>query len=177
MDKGFHKTAMYFFRISIIVIHVLAAFIWLGGMFFIALVAVPTLRKLEPLEKRIELLSDTARRFRRISWIAVSVLLITGVINAINHGVTTEMISTGKIFLSNFGTILTVKVVLVLIMLVLSAIHDFFLGPKMVDIMSVGVSNPESLQRIKKYRRFVSWLARVNVILGILVITCAVMLS
>jgi putative copper resistance protein D len=167
----------YLYRVSIVLIHVLAALIWLGGMFFIALVAVPALRKIEPPEKRIELLADTARRFRGVSWIAISVLLVTGLLNAINHGVTSEMISTGTIFLSNFGKVLTVKVVLVLIMLVLSAIHDFALGPKMIDLMSTGASNPDSLQRIRKYRRFVSWLARVNVILGILVVTCAVMIS
>ncbi|MER3446671.1 MAG: hypothetical protein C4291_07405 [Candidatus Dadabacteria bacterium] len=148
-----------------------------GGCFFIALVAVPALRELEPPEKRIELLSDTARRFRKVSWIAILVLLSTGVINAINHGVTTEMVSNGAIFLSNFGKVLSVKVVLVLIMMVLSAIHDFVLGPRMVDLMNTGTSNPDSLQRIRSYRRFVSWLARLNVILGILVVACAVMLS
>ncbi len=168
---------MYFFRISIVLIHVLAAFIWLGGMFFIALVAVPALRTIEPPEKRIELLADTARRFRGVSWIAILVLLATGVVNAINHGVTSEMISTGAIFLSNFGKVLTVKVILVLIMVVLSAIHDFFLGPQLTNLMSSNLSIPDSLQSLKRRRKYVSWLARVNVILGILVVACAVMLS
>ena len=168
---------MSFFRISIVLIHVLAAFIWLGGMFFIALVAVPTLRKLEPPEKRMEIFSDTAGRFRTVSWIAILILLITGVLNAINHGVTIQTISTGAIFLSYFGKILTVKVILVSIMVVLSAIHDFLLGPKLIDLMSISASNPDSIQRMKKHRRYVSWLARTNIILGILVVACAVMLS
>ena len=168
---------MNFFHISIVFIHVLAAIIWLGGMFFIALVAVPILRKIEPPAKRSEILSVTAKRFRVISWIAISVLLVTGVINAINRGITINLISTGVIFSSHFGKVLIVKVILVLIMVVLSAIHDFFLGPRLTNLMSSSLYNPDSLQSLKIRRRYVSWLARVNVFLGILVVACAVMLS
>lgn len=168
---------MNFFRISIVLIHVLAAFIWLGGMFFIALVAVPILRKIESPAKRSEILSITAKRFRVVSWIAISVLLVTGLFNAINHGVTIGLISTGVFFYSYFGKVLTVKVILVFIMVVLSAIHDFFLGPQLTDLMSSGLSNLDSLQSLKRRRQYVSWLAGANVILGILVVACAVMLS
>jgi putative copper resistance protein D len=168
---------LYFYRVSIVLIHVLSAFIWLGGMFFIALVAVPILRKIEPPAKRNEILSITAKRFRFVSWIAISVLLVTGLLNAINHGVTIDLISTGALFSSYFGKVLTVKVTLVFIMVVLSAIHDFFLGPQLTDLMSSGLSNPDSLESLKRRRQYVSWLARANVILGILVVACAVMLS
>ena len=168
---------MNFFRISVVLIHVLAAFIWLGGMFFIALVAVPILRKIESPAKRNEILSITARRFRVVSWIAISVLLVTGFINAINHGVTIDLISTGMLFSSYFGKVITVKVILVFIMVVLSAIHDFFLGPQLTNLIGSSLSNPDSLQSLKRHRKYVSWLARVNVILGILVVACAVMLS
>jgi copper resistance protein D len=166
-----------FFHISIVLIHVLAAIIWLGGMFFIALVAVPILRKIEPPAKRSEILSVTAKRFRVLSWIAISVLLVTGVINAINRGVTMDLISTGGLLSSHFGKVLIVKVILVLIMVVLSAIHDFILGPQLTNLISSSLHNPDSLQSLKIRRRYVSWLARTNVMLGILVVACAVMLS
>jgi putative copper resistance protein D len=166
-----------FFHISIVLIHVLAAIIWLGGMFFIALVAVPILRKIEPPAKRSEILSVTAKRFRVLSWIAISVLLVTGVINAINRGVTIDLISMGGLLSSHFGKVLTVKVILVLIMVVLSAIHDFILGPQLTKLISSSLHNPDSLQSLKIRRRYVSWLARTNVMLGILVVACAVMLS
>jgi uncharacterized membrane protein len=54
----------------------LAAFIWLGGMFLIAFVAVSILRNIEPPAERGKILSVTARRFRVLSWIAISVLLV-----------------------------------------------------------------------------------------------------
>jgi len=156
---------------------VLSAIIWLGGMLFIAIVMVPTLRKFEPQEYRNKILSSSGLRFRTVSWIAISVLLATGVLNAFNRGVTLHTISSGALFLSNFGKILTLKVVLVLLMLVLSAIHDFFLGPKLTQLISSAESIPNLQSALKKYRKYVSWFARVNVSLGIIVVACAVMLS
>jgi uncharacterized membrane protein len=161
----------------IVLIHVLAAILWLGGMFFIGLVMVPVLRDMEPPQKRIEVLSTAAKRFRILSWIAIPVLLITGVLNTMNRGVTLETISNGSLFLSHFGKILTIKVAIVLIMLILGAIHDFLLGPRLTKIMTgtdLSIYDPE---KIESYRRYVSWLARFNALLGISVVALAVMLS
>ena len=155
----------------------LSAIIWLGGMLFIAIVMVPTLRKFEPQEYGTKILSSSGLRFRTVSWIAILILLLTGMLNAINRGVTVHSISTGSLFLSHFGKILILKVVLVVLMLVLSAIHDFFLGPKLAQLIDSGESIPTLPSRIKKYRRFVSWIARINAFLGLLVLACAVMLS
>ncbi len=159
----------------VVLIHVLATIIWLGGMFFIAIVMVPVLRMLEPPQIRIGVLSSTARRFRVVSWITIIVILVTGVLNAINRGVTLKAISTGELFSTYFGKILALKLTLVFSMLVLSAIHDFILGPRLIELLNS--SNPDSFTKLQKNRRCVSWLARVNALLGILVVACAVMLS
>ena len=166
---------MQFSYTLVVLIHILAAIIWLGGMFFIAIVMVPVLIRLEPPQKRIEVLSATATRFRMVSWIAILVILGTGVLNAINRGVTLHAISTGEFFSSYFGKILTLKLTLVFAMLVLSAIHDFILGPRLVELLNS--RNPDSFMKVQKNRRYVSRLARINALLGILVIACAVMLS
>jgi putative copper resistance protein D len=168
---------MQFSHNLIVLIHVLAAILWLGGMFFIGLVMVPVLRDLEPPQKRIEVLSSAAKRFRTLSWIAIPVLLITGVLNAMNRGVTLEMVSNGSLFLSYFGKILTIKVAIVLSMLILGAIHDFVLGPRLTDIMAGTSSGIYDSEKIKTYRVYVSWLARFNALLGISVVALAVMLS
>ena len=159
----------------VVLIHVLAAIIWLGGMFFIAIVIVPVLRMLEPPQIRIEVLSSTARRFRVVSWIAIIVILVTGVLNTVNRGVTLQAISTGELFSTYFGKILALKLTLVFAMLVLSAIHDFILGPRLIELLNS--NNPDSFTKLQKNRRCVSWLARINALFGILVVACAVMLS
>ncbi|HEX9667282.1 MAG TPA: DUF4149 domain-containing protein [Thermodesulfobacteriota bacterium] len=161
----------------VLLIHVVAAIIWLGGMFFISLVLVPSLRKLEPPIKRTEILSATGRRFSLVSWTAILVLLVTGVINSVNRGVTIDLISSGKIFSSHFGMILTFKVFLVLVMILISAIHDFILGPKLIKLTELGRSSQDSAKSLGKKRKLVSWLARINALLGIIVVACAVMLG
>ena len=160
----------------VLLIHVLAAIIWLGGMFFISLVLVPSLRRFEPPTKRTEILSATARRFSLVSWIAILVLLVTGVINSVNRGITIHLISSGKIFSSHFGMILTFKVFLVLVMILISAIHDFILGPKLIRLTEI-MPGPDSMKSLAKKRKLVSWLARINAFIGILVVACAVMLG
>ncbi len=161
----------------VLVIHVLAAIVWLGGMFFISLVLVPSLKKLEPPTKRTEILSVTARRFSLVGWIAILVLLVTGVINSANRGVTVELISSGKLFLSHFGMILSFKVFLVLVMIFISAIHDFILGPRLIRLTERERSSPDSMKSLARKRKLVSWLARINAIIGIIVVACAVMLG
>jgi uncharacterized membrane protein len=154
-----------------------AAITWLGGMFFISLVLVPSLRKLEPPIKRTEILSATARRFSLVSWTAILVLLVTGVINSVNRGITIHIISSGKLFSSHFGMILTIKVSLVLVMILISAIHDFILGPKLIKLTEPDRPSPDSTKFLGKKRKVVSWLARINAVIGIIVVACAVMLS
>jgi copper resistance protein D len=161
----------------VLLIHVLAAIVWLGGMFFISLVLVPSLRKLEPPIKRTEILSATARRFSLVSWIAILVLLTTGVINSVNRGITIHIISSGELFSSHFGVILTFKVFLVLVMILISAIHDFILGPKLIKLTEIDRPGPDSMKSLAKKRKVVSWLARINAFIGIIVVACAVMLG
>ncbi len=161
----------------VLVIHVLAAIVWLGGMFFISLVLVPSLKKLEPPTKRTEILSATARRFSLVSWIAILVLLITGIINSANRGVTIDLISSGTIISSRFGLILTFKVFLVLVMILISAIHDFILGPRLVRLAELARPSADALKALTNKRKFVSWLARINAFIGIIVVACAVMLG
>lgn len=119
----------------------------------------------------------TARRFSLVSWIAILVLLVTGVINSANRGVTVELISSGKLFLSHFGMILSFKVSLVLVMIFISAIHDFILGPRLIRLTERESFGPDSAKSIGKKRKLVSWLARINALLGIIVVACAMMLG
>lgn len=60
-----------------ITLHILAAVIWVGGMFFAYMVLRPAAGGLEP-PQRLALWSHTFRRFFAWVWAAVFVLLITG---------------------------------------------------------------------------------------------------
>jgi hypothetical protein len=82
---------------------------------------------------------------------------------------------------TEFGNILAVKLTVVLSVILLSALHDFVLGPRLVRVMEAlaqttdpqaqGPPGAAALQR-----RRLSLLARLNVLLAVLVLALAVVL-
>lgn len=129
-------------------IHVLAAVTWLGGMLFIALVLVPVTRRLQDPQLRADLVSQTGKRFRTVSWGALALL-----------------VATGLVILARRPWLLRVpafqlKVTLVILALALSVLHDFVLGPRIGNL-------PPALTAP---RRRLSWLARVNVLVVLFIV-------
>ncbi len=128
-------------------LHVLAAATWLGGMLFIALVLVPVTRRLEDPRLRTRLVHELGLRFRAVGWIAIGVLVATGLVN-----------------LWLFPFLLDSprfhwKLGLVILALVLSAFHDFVLGPR------AGAPGAHPATRVRA-----SWLARINVLVVLAIV-------
>ena len=127
-------------------IHVLAAVTWIGGMLFIALILVPVARRLDaPLRTR--LVHETGVRFRAVAWGALAVLVASGLVNL---WLRPELLSAPRFHW---------KVTLVVIVLILSAVHDFVLGPR------AGRPGADPALRIRA-----SWVARLNVILVLIIV-------
>jgi uncharacterized membrane protein len=61
----------------LLVLHLLSAVIWVGGMFFALLVLRPSLAVLEP-QHRLALHRQVFRRFFLVVWHVMSLLLLTG---------------------------------------------------------------------------------------------------
>lgn len=128
-------------------LHVLAAIAWIGGMLFIALVLVPVTRRLEDPAMRTRLVQETGRRFRTVGWIALTVLVVTGLLNLSIHPF---LLSSPR---------LQWKLGLVGLALILSAFHDFVLGPR------AGAPGADPSARVRA-----SWVARVNVVVVLVVV-------
>jgi uncharacterized membrane protein len=56
-------SAFYYLNVTI---HVLAAMLWLGGMFFLGVVGAPVLRAIDPPPLRQRLFQELGTRFRRV---------------------------------------------------------------------------------------------------------------
>jgi uncharacterized membrane protein len=152
-------------------LHILAALLWLGGMIFLALVAVPSLRAMEDPVARSRLLAAVGRRFRVVGWAAIGVLAVTGVVNAVGRWGGAALL-TGGFWQSEPGQLLALKLGAVAVMLTLSAVHDFVLGPRLTALAQRAPGGPAS---VALRRRTVS-LARAEVLLGLVVVALAVLI-
>ena len=152
--------------------HVLAAMLWLGGMLFLGVVGAPVLRAVEPPALRQELFHRIGLRFRTIGWWAIAVLLLTGVINLRFRGWlgSGEVLTSGAFWRSIPGHALMVKLTAVGAMLVVSAVHDFAVGP---SAARESAGSPRAVQ----LRRRAALLARINALLGVVVVVAAVRLA
>ncbi|MEE8447284.1 MAG: DUF4149 domain-containing protein [Gemmatimonadota bacterium] len=160
--------SLYYINVSV---HLLAAFLWLGGMFFLAVVGAPVLRRVEPPTLRRELFSRIGVQFRLVGWIAISVLLLTGVGNLYLRGLLTSgVLGSAGFWSSSYGKALAVKLSAVLVMLVVQAVHDFIYGPRS------GRLDPASPEGFRT-RKIAAWLARLNALAGLVLILAAVRLA
>ena len=158
----------YYVNVSI---HVLAAMLWLGGMFFLGVVGAPALRAVEPPSLRQRLFQQLGVRFRSVGWIAITVLVFTGLVNLHYRGWLhwDGVLASPTFWKTTVGTALAVKLLSVTVMIAVSAVHDFVLGPLAGKVQ---VGTPQAVL----FRRRAAWLARVNALLGVVVVVAAVRL-
>ncbi|MFN8526466.1 MAG: DUF4149 domain-containing protein [Chloroflexota bacterium] len=159
------------YQISVFV-HVISAMLWVGGMLFLGLVVVPITRDM-PAEQRSALFGAAGRRFRSVGWVCIGLLLVTGWINLTYRGVTVQSLFSGQAFVGELGGVLAIKLALVAVMLVISVVHDFFLGPRSVQAIERGTATPE---QIAAFRRRASLVGRLNTLLGLMAVLLGVML-
>jgi uncharacterized membrane protein len=143
-------------------LHLVSAIIWIGGMYFLALVVLPTTRHL-PAPKRAARLGSPGRRFRTVGWICIGLLVQTCTLNSGHRGLTWEGVLSGQLLANRFGLLLGLKLLAVLAIVALSVIHDSFVGPASVEALE----HPEQVmpEETAALRRQASWQGRLNALL------------
>jgi putative copper export protein len=109
-------------------LHVVAAMAWVGGMIFLVAVVVPALRKDRDALRTT--MQTFGVRFRTVGWVALVTLVATGLYNLLHRGYSLGDIFSGEVFAGQWGHILAHKLAVVAVILVLSAVHDFYVGPR-----------------------------------------------
>jgi uncharacterized membrane protein len=160
---------LYYINVTI---HVLAAMLWLGGMFFLGVVGAPVLRAVEPPALRQRLFQQLGTRARGLGWWAIAILLVTGTLNLYFRGWLhwSGVFDSAAFWRTGTGTALALKLIAVTAMVIVSAVHDFVLGPM------AGRMQPGSAAALA-FRRRAALLARVNALLGIVIVVAAVRLA
>jgi putative copper resistance protein D len=152
-------------------LHILAATTWAGGMLFLVLVVVPWLRSGRR-EQAALFLRETGERFRTVGWTCFAILIATGAFNLSARGVRLNDLVDAQFYASGFGRALAWKLGLVAVVMVISAVHDFNLGPRATVAIEKDPASSESL----RLRRAASLFGRANLLLALLIFALGVVL-
>lgn len=152
-------------------LHLLAAIAWVGGIVFLVLVVVPWLRRGGD-GGAVAFLRESGSRFRRLAWACFAIVLVTGVANLWMRGVRPrDLVDPGWLG-SPFGTAAVIKLAVFAFVLVLSAMHDFVIGPRATAAMAADPRGAEAT----RLRRRASQLGRVTGLLALLLVALGVIL-
>ncbi|MCA9557894.1 MAG: DUF4149 domain-containing protein [Myxococcales bacterium] len=152
-------------------LHILAATAWIGGMFFLVLVVVPWLRS-GGRRDASTFLRETGVRFRKVGWICFGVLVATGTLNLWFRGIGFADLAQAEWRASPFGRILAWKLGVFAVVLIVSALHDFYVGPHAARVIGAGPDTAEAARA----RRRASLLGRANMLLALVLVAVGVML-
>ena len=119
------------------IIHLLAACVWVGGSIALVFAGVPAARTLEG-EARGQVLRALGEKWRPLGYGALITLIVTGAILA-NHDLSDCV--------SPFRAVLWVKVALVAVLLVVSYLHNYIYGPRLAAEIKEG-KEPASRKKL-----------------------------
>jgi uncharacterized membrane protein len=160
---------LYYLNVTV---HVLAAMLWLGGMFFLGVVGAPVLRAVEPEVLRQRLFSELGERFRTAGWWAIAVLVLTGTLGLYYRGWLhwSGVLGEASFWSTPTGHALGTKLAAVVVMIGIELVHDFVQGPRAARAMA---GSAEAIL----LRRRAAWLARINALVGVLLVAAAIRLA
>jgi putative copper resistance protein D len=152
-------------------IHLLAAITWIGGLAFIAMVLVPTLRRPELKSQAVLLLRVSGAKFMRIAYATLVTLVVTGTSNLfLKAGGSWDNVA--ALWPTTYGRLLEAKITLVVVVIALALYHDFVVGPAATRAMEADPSGAAALA----LRRRASWIGRINTLLSLAIMTLALLL-
>ena len=144
-------------------VHIIFAAFWIGGMLFLPLVILPGIKQ-HP--DRIAILYKTGITFRYYGWIALAVLATTGWLNMYFRGLP----FTWAFFTqSDYGVLVSYKLLIFTGILLVSGVHDFYFGSKALEEMQQSDNS--------KLKLLARWSGRINLILSLLMAFLGVVLS
>ncbi len=147
----------------LVVVHLLAACVWVGGTVALVFAGVPVLRRL-PAEQRATTVRALGRRWKPIGWGSLAVLGATGIWLAFGYW---GADSSQALFHTRSGHILVAKAILFIVLVTAAALHDFVIGPRLNR--QIRESRPRTLYRPMQAIGWVTFAATVALpVLGVL---------
>ena len=146
-------------------LHLASLALWIGAIAFFLFVFGPAVHSLAPAEG-IQALESGRRPLQTLSWIAIGLLLVTGVLNFFFRGA-----ASGFHLTPAYYSILAVKLLLFLAMVVHQAIQSFKYGPRLAALAAESAGEiqswPEPL--LSDWKKWFT-LLKINAVLGPIVL-------
>jgi hypothetical protein len=133
---------------------------------------VPLLRSPEYRERAAELVRRSMLKFRVVGWICLGTLIATGSYNMWVRGLRWSSFFNGSYQQNPIARALGWKLLLVAVVLVVSAVHDFYIGPRATLLWSQAPDSRDAL----RFRKLAGTFGRVNALLALAIVFLAVML-
>ncbi|MBM4121236.1 MAG: DUF4149 domain-containing protein [Nitrospira sp.] len=145
-------------------LHILSAVTWIGGSLFLSAVLVPVLKDEPFAAQRGTLFKAIAGRFRMMVWASVGLLFATGV-PLLSRRVDSLLAPSG------WPAVLKAKLVLVIVLIGMTALHDFWIGPKVGRWMRASQESRTPFE--SGMIRLAPWVARLGLGLALAVLLLA----
>ncbi len=144
----------------VVFFHVLFAAFWIGSMLTLPLVLLPAIKD-HP--DRIRLLYSSGLKLRFWGWVSLIGLLVTGFLNIHFRGLNFSW----ELFTKNsYGILVSYKLMLFVLIIGVSAVHDFFIGKKAIEEMET--SSNDQMKMVARYTgRVILVLALAAAFLGV----------
>jgi uncharacterized membrane protein len=156
-------------------LHLLGAFVWIGGLGFQVLVLWPFVARPETTVERLRLSLGLEARFRHIMWPAVGLVLFTGLANLLNAWYATVML--GGSLPATFMWVLGTKLALILGIVLLQAVQQFVIQPRrLAALADLSVTIQTLSPRCRQLQRLALRLSLAALVLASAVLWCAVLL-
>jgi uncharacterized membrane protein len=149
-------------------LHIVAATIWVGPQFMLFIAAIPAIRTVEDAQARGRAMRVLTTRFGYLAWAALAVLVITGIANLYERDESVDFL-----FERNFGVIFQVKMTLLIVVVVLTALHSFWIGPR---VMRLQESVADEAQ-IASARRWSMTISGLGLLLSLAIVFCGSLLD
>jgi uncharacterized membrane protein len=149
-------------------LHIFAATVWVGPQVFLFVAAVPAIRTVEDAQARARAMRVLTTRFGWLAWGALAVLVVTGIGQLYEHDVPVD-----TLFERNFGVIFQVKMTLLIATVVLTALHSFVLGPRILR-MQESVTDEAQIAPMRRWSMIVSG---VNGLVALGILFCGALLA
>ena len=145
--------------------HLLATVVWIGGMFYMDLILMPSLAKIDPGESG-KLMGMIAKKFTITAWSAIIILIITGILKT-----PTDMYFDTS---DEWGIFLLIKHVLIIGSIIVGLFITFVYVPGLKANSPKPGEMPSA--EFVSYSKKIENLSKTNLVLGILILIFASLL-